>query len=315
MLEENKNIELNEQQLNTSLTDETIATAETTAEVEHSEISPSSDSEQPITQNIKPATDNMEVHHHAHDPAAPHHKKNWKSYFWEFLMLFLAVSLGAYVENLRESNLHKKEVKTHINSLVSDLQTDILLFESGNDRNNYGAQMADSLIELLHSDITNTPDIYVAARTVTANLGYTYTNSKSFDQMKSSGLLRYIKPNNLLDSIGSYYVSFQWLTNQTELLRLKMDEIHKKNALLFDSYIFQQMMNNGIENGRNRRTIINKPSVKPVLLSTNVNDINTVSLNYHYYSSTIKFFINRSIEQRDRAVRLVELIKKDYHLE
>ena len=264
------------------------------------------------TVNLNQETEKMEVH--AHDlHKAPGH--GWRHYLFEFLMLFFAVSLGAYVENLRESILHKEEVKTHINSLVADLQTDISLLESGLDRNNYSAQMADSLIELLHSDISNTADIYVDARTVTANLGYSYTNSKSFDQMKSSGLLRYIKPNYLLDSIGSYYVSFQWLTYQTELLRLKMDEIHKKNALLFDSYVFQQMINNGIENGSNPRTIINKPSVKPVLLSTNPNDINTVSLNYHYYSSTVKFFINRSLEQRNRAIRLVELIKKEYPVE
>lgn len=44
----------------------------------------------------------MEVHHHPHDPAAPHHKKNWKSYFWEFLMLFLAVFCGFLAENQRE---------------------------------------------------------------------------------------------------------------------------------------------------------------------------------------------------------------------
>ena len=75
-------------------------------------------------------------------------------------MLFLAVSLGFYAENLREGILHKKEVKTQMNSLVSDLQSDIVLFDSVISRNTYGAQMADSLIELLHSDITNTSDIY-----------------------------------------------------------------------------------------------------------------------------------------------------------
>jgi hypothetical protein len=263
-----------------------------------------------ITQNQE--TENMEVQKHPHHVT---HKKKWGEYLLEFFMLFLAVTLGFFAENLREEIKHKEEVKTQMHSLLSDLQTDISLLESGLERNNYSSKMADSLIELLHSDISNPADIYVAARTVTANLGYTYTNSKSFDQMKSSGLLRYIKPNYLLDSIGSYYVSFQWLTNQTDLLRLKMDEIHKKNALLFDSYVFQQMIQNGIENGSNRRTIVNKPAVKPALLSTNANDINTVSLNYHYYSSTIKFFINKSVEQQDRAIRLVELIKKDYPLE
>ena len=133
--------------------------------------------------------------------------------------------------------------------------------------------------------------------------------------MKSSELLQYIKPDNLVDSIGSYYVTFQWLNNQTELLRLKMDEIHKKNELLFDSYVFQKMMDTGWTNDATRRTIINSLSEKPVLLSTNANDINAVSLSYHYYSSTVKFFISKSIEQRDRAIRLVAFIKKEYHLE
>ncbi|MDZ4794871.1 MAG: hypothetical protein SGI83_11380 [Bacteroidota bacterium] len=252
----------------------------------------------------------MEVHAHSHTA-----RKKWTHYFWEFLMLFLAVSLGFYAENLREGILHKKEVKKQLNSLVSDLQSDIVLFDSVIDRNNYGAQMADSLIELLHSDITNTSDIYVAARTVTANLGYYYSNSKSFDQLKSSGLLRYIKPKILLDSIGTYYVSFQWLANQTDLLRLKMDEVHKGNVRLFDSYVFQQMMNFGTITFSGSRTIINKPPVKPALLSSDAKDINTVSLNYHYYSSTTKFYQGRAIILRNRAVRLIEMIKKEYHFD
>lgn len=252
----------------------------------------------------------MEVHHHAHTA-----RKKWTHYFWEFLMLFLAVSLGFFAENTREGMLHKKEVKTQMNSMLSDLQSDIILFDSVTDRNSYGAQMADSLIELLHSDITNTTEIYFAARTVTANLGYYYANTKSFDQLKSAGMLRYIKNKELLDSIGAYYVSFQWLSNQIDLLRFKMDEIHKGNARLFDSYIFQQMFSTRIIGAASlggQRTTINKPAVNPDLLSTDKKDINTVSLNYHYYSSTIKFYIRMGNTLKNRAKSLIELIKKEY---
>ncbi|MBP8116022.1 MAG: hypothetical protein KAY50_11755 [Chitinophagaceae bacterium] len=253
----------------------------------------------------------MEVHHHSHTA-----RKKWTHYFWEFLMLFLAVSLGFYAENTREGILHKKEVKTQLNSMLSDLQSDMILFDSVTDRNSYGAQMADSLVELLHSDITNTTEIYFAARTVTANLGYYYVNSKSFDQLKSAGMLRYIKNKELLDSIGTYYASFQWLAYQIDLLRLKMDEIHKGNTRLFDSYVFQQMTmnikiiaNSGLGG---RRTTVNKPLVKPSLLSTDVKDINAVSLNYHYYSTTIKFYIRNAIALQNRANKLIEMIKKEY---
>ncbi|MBK9661472.1 MAG: hypothetical protein IPO68_16495 [Chitinophagaceae bacterium] len=39
----------------------------------------------------------MEVHHHAHTA-----RKKWTHYFWEFLMLFLAVFCGFLAENQRE---------------------------------------------------------------------------------------------------------------------------------------------------------------------------------------------------------------------
>ena len=252
----------------------------------------------------------MEVHHHSHTS-----RKKWTHYFWEFLMLFLAVSLGFYAENTREVILHKKEVKSQLNSMLSDLQSDVTLFDSVTDRNSYGAQMADSLVELLHSDITNTPEIYFAARTVTANLGYYYTNTKSFDQLKSAGLLRYIRNKELLDSIGAYYVSFHWLANQIDLLRLKLDEIHKGNALLFDSHVFQQMISTRIIGSANLggpRTTLNKPAVNPNLLSADAKDINTVSLNYHYYSSTIKFYIRMGNTLQNRAKKLIEIINKEY---
>ena len=256
----------------------------------------------------------MEVHHHAHTA-----RKKWTHYFWEFLMLFLAVSLGFYAENTREVILHKKEVKTQLNSMISDLQSDIRLFDSVTTRNSYGAQMADSLVELLHSDITNTTEIYFAARTVTANLGYYYSNSKSFEQLKMAGLLRYIKKRELLDSIGNYYASLQWLANQIDLLRLKMDEIHKGNTRLFDGYVFQQMTTSikisASSDLGGQRTAISKPLGNPPLLSADVKDINTVSLNYHYYSTTIKFYIRNAIALQNRAKGLIEMIKKEYRVD
>jgi len=64
-MEENKNIEsTGEQKNNTG--DSGSSAAESVPQPKP----------QPETINQKPETENMEVHHHAHDPAAPHHKKN-----------------------------------------------------------------------------------------------------------------------------------------------------------------------------------------------------------------------------------------------
>jgi hypothetical protein len=98
-----------------------------------------------------------------------------------------------------------------------------------------------------------------------------------------------------------------------------MDEIHKGNTRLFDSYVFQQMMRNiKITSATaigGQRTTISKPLVKPSLLSADVKDINTVSLNYHYYSTTIKFYIRNAIALQNRAKGLIELINKEYHFD
>ena len=50
-------------------------------------------------------TDNMEVHHHAHHEG----KKNWKSYAWEFLMLFFAVFFGFLAQNFLEHRLENEK--------------------------------------------------------------------------------------------------------------------------------------------------------------------------------------------------------------
>lgn len=252
----------------------------------------------------------MEIHAHSHAE-----RKKWTHYLWEFLMLFLAVSLGFYAENLREGMIHKEQVKTNMLSLLSDLRSDLQLFDSVIDRTQYSVAMADSLIDLLHNDLSNTTEIYFTARSVTSNVGYYYTNSKSFEQMKSSGLLRFVSPKDLLDSIGNYYASFVWLANQTDLVRMKLDAVHKGNNALFDSYVFQQMMKLNFKYLTSKRLIINKPEGHPVLLSTDKTSINSVSLNYHYYTTTVKFYNNTAIAQRQRAERLIQLIKKEYRLE
>ena len=64
-----------------------------------------------------------------------------------------------------------------------------------------------------------------------------------------------------------------------------------------------------------QRTTISKPLVKPLLLSADVKDINTVSLNYHYYSTTIKFYIRNAIALQNLAKGLIEMIKKEYHFD
>ncbi len=61
----------------------------------------------------------MEVHH-------PHHiPKAFKEYITEFFMLFAAVTLGFFAENLREHYIEKEREEKFIQIVHEDLLNDI----------------------------------------------------------------------------------------------------------------------------------------------------------------------------------------------
>jgi hypothetical protein len=251
----------------------------------------------------------MEVHHHPNVE-----KKNFKEYFLKFLMIFLAVTMGFFAENLRETIKDKNEIEENIQSVLADLESDLAHFNSVLNIDTYSYTTADSLINLLHNDISNTPEIYLYGRTVTANISSSYSNSKTFDLMKAAGTLKLIRPRKLLDSLGLYYVTFLALSQQDNLVRLKQDAVNKNNHLLFDSYVFSQMKIE-YDSVNTSHAIVHPPFGHPVLLSTDYKEVNEVALAYYYLASAEKFTCRLAQKQKILAERLIEIIKQEYHLE
>ena len=63
----------------------------------------------------------MEVHHHPHVE-----KKNFKEYFLEFIMIFLAVTMGFFAESYREHLKDQRQEKEFIVSLKEDIISDTI---------------------------------------------------------------------------------------------------------------------------------------------------------------------------------------------
>src|SRR5580700_599740 len=82
-----------------------------------------------VSETINPNQETKNMETHAQDlHKAPGH--GWKHYFFEFFMLFLAITLGFYAENLREDIKNKEEIKLNMSSILSDLRADIKHFDS-----------------------------------------------------------------------------------------------------------------------------------------------------------------------------------------
>jgi hypothetical protein len=78
------------------------------------------------TPNIQPNNESMEVHHHGH----VHENKKWKEYFFQFLMLFLAVFCGFLAEYQLEHMMENNREKQFMASLVKDLESETLQFSN-----------------------------------------------------------------------------------------------------------------------------------------------------------------------------------------
>ena len=164
----------------------------------------------------KQGNENMETHasHLHHAPG----KKIWH-YFFEFLMLFLAVFCGFVAENWREQLRDHQREREFIHSIVEDIKSDTL--ESDKilmqlKRLNSGI---DSVLVLLSSPqiINNSNNAY---RLWTKNLGLEVfvSNDRTIQQLKNSGELRLIRNKAVSDSIMKYDQTLKKYTVQSNLM-------------------------------------------------------------------------------------------------
>jgi len=139
----------------------------------------------------------MEVHHHPHtaDPGGHRGRKKWAHYFFEFLMLFLAVFAGFLAENWREHIVERKREKEYIRSMIEDLDRDTTELSLDNSIRKEAVLMYDSVITLLNKKNRSQFEqqrIYYLARMGLRLSPFPKLNDRTYEQMKSSGNLRLI---------------------------------------------------------------------------------------------------------------------------
>ena len=141
----------------------------------------------------------MEVHHHAHTA-----RKKWTHYFWEFLMLFLAVFCGFLAEYQLEHKIEKDREKQYVISMVEDLQQDtsnlLLSMESFKRQENF----FDTIVQLFprlgqgynHS-------LHTSMMGVMGWKDFIATD-KTIEQLKYAGGMRLIRKRKVADAIAGY---------------------------------------------------------------------------------------------------------------
>ena len=209
----------------------------------------------------------METHsnhlHHAPGKKIGH-------YFFEFLMLFLAVFCGFIAENWREQLRDHQREKEFMHSLVEDLKSDTIQSANILMQLRGKSEGIDSILAALSSPeiVENSNQVY---RLWTQNLDIKafVSNDRTIQQLKNSGELRIIRNKAVSDRIMQYDQTVKNYYRQTDLMYNALSDQHiysqffdfislRKNKdipvplteqgkkLLNEAYAHQQLWNYGL---------------------------------------------------------------------
>jgi len=169
----------------------------------------------------QPQTENMEVHHHGH----VHHQKKWKEYLFQFLMLFLAVTLGFVVENQREHYIEHQREKKFAGLLYEDFKTDTGLLNRIIKVKEWRKGKLDSLFYFFDlPDLQgNAAAIYYYSCFVDLSYGFAPSDA-TIQQLRSSGSLRYFRNQRLYNSITNYYSQCKWYQSVEDANNLNLNQ-------------------------------------------------------------------------------------------
>ena len=243
----------------------------------------------------KQEPENMETHaYHLH--RAPG-KKIWH-YFFEFLMLFLAVFCGFIAENWREQLREHQREKEFIHSIVEDIKSDTLQSNKILLQLKRISTGIDSvLIELSSPEIIeNSNNVY---RLWTKNLGLEafVSNDRTIQQLKNSGALRLIRNKTVSDRIMNYDQTLKKYYVQSNLMYSALRDLTNYSQL-FDFIS------------------LNKKKNIPVPLTEQGKKLlNEAYANLQLWNYGLIGLISWLKEVNEEGTRLVIFIQKVYHIE
>jgi hypothetical protein len=261
---------------------------------------------------LEAETPNMEVHHH---PEVE--KKGFKEYLLEGLMIFLAVMMGFIAENIRESITEQHRAKEYAETMVLDLSADTTSLKDYLTYYKYSLSNIDTLMQVLSTrDIRSVPSgkLYWYGLFGGA-YNYFTPDDATFQQMKSSGSLRYFE-KNIASKVAGYDVLCRRMQTMEENDRIIFSEIRKIRAQIFE-YQFNKQANDIARAHDPKKTNLKQLSLfinsNPPLLTSDKTIFN------QYIELVRSRFIERKIAAADTllksSVHLIGDLKKQYHID
>jgi len=253
----------------------------------------------------------MEVHAHTHTA-----RKKWTHYFWEFLMLFLAVFCGFLAEYQLEHKIEKDRERQFIKQLYRDIKFDTTSLKAVIQNRKRRASLLDSLSILLASGNSGnqSSNLYYLGRYATRFYDVRFIpNDGTLQQLKNAGNMRLIRRSSSAEAIIKYDVELRNVLALFEQESTGREEYMRIASGIFDGSVLDSIVSMDIEN-LSTYGQIRRPGGHPPF---NADKEKLFQLRYmlHYLKGNNALNLKVNLELLKKAESLLTFLKNDYQLE
>jgi hypothetical protein len=254
--------------------------------------------------------ENMEVHHH---PDLHHNKKNFREYFLEFLMIFLAVTMGFFAESLREHINNLEKEKQYMHSMIVDLKKDTIEINEEIVYSAYLMHGLDSLFGSLHAKKINDS---IEKRLYYLNAKYNRLTGVQFSdnasvQLKNAGEMRLVQNAEVPDRITAYWKMVLRLQDDNNYFNTKMNLLGDEGYKIFDR-IYIENYSHKTENGLELLSIIINPGAH--LMTHDNNQLIEYANRVTVLSKSLEIWYVPALDkQKKEAASLIHLLQEKYN--
>ncbi len=181
----------------------------------------------------------MEVHHH---PELPHSEnKHLKEYILEFLMIFLAVTMGFIAESIREHLSDSSKEKEYITGLIKDLKVDTTNLNFTISRGRLQLKGIDTLRNIPKnklSEIKVQDSLFMYTTEYLFALNPFKSDDITMIQLRNAGGYRLIRKEGAVDSIALYESKNNMIDIQQSFLSAGVNKALDAANVVFDFNAF-----------------------------------------------------------------------------
>lgn len=235
-------------------------------------------------------------------------------------MIFLAVSLGFFAENIREHVSDKTKVKGYMKEIIANLRYDTTRCNLNSIKNTRAIAGLDSFrVELkraINADV-NANNLYYFNFLYGSDFGHAVFNTSAITELKSSGFLRLIDNRRIVEELSDYYerkilATYNFLPDNKVV---KKAESRFFGLLGMDDYVqsFDSMQRMTYNTSYNFSNILKKDPPL-VLLDSDKKELETLYTDEADFEISLKRYNFWLGVCKTAAVELIKDIEEEYDL-